>query len=63
MKLVTFNWVISGLAMIGLIGFLVFRVEFLLALGIIFGVWFLINVVEFFLKKYFRRKPIRMVEE
>jgi hypothetical protein len=63
MKLLFFNGLLLGLALVGLVGWLLTWNKLFLALLVIFGVWFVINVGEHFVRKHFENKPIKMVKE
>lgn len=59
----TFNLLVVGLCVVGFVGFFWSRNGLFLAGGVLFGVWALVNLAEFLLKKYGKGKPIRMVKE
>lgn len=63
MKLVHFNFLILGLALASLVGYVLSFNKLFLASLVIFGVWSLVNLIEYLIKKSFGNKPIKMVKE
>lgn len=63
MKKRTFNFILLDLGLVGFVGYFFVENKLFLAGGMLFGVWVLVNLVEFLINKYSKKKPISMVKE